>query len=234
MLKHFVVKLSKCNNVKMKAVRKCLSIGSFYPKINIGCSKPLKLLKLGQYSTKPNPMFAVSLSKMENLIGQFSSQKQVSRMQVFAKRQANMLKARRRMWLWNHVTAHYGRERRLVQKHWLKLKWRLSWSLVLIQIHWWRERRSNLARCGIEVETGICDRNCKTLNFGLLKALCPQVCPYVRLKIASSLDGRTAMASGESKWITGTAARQDVQHWRAVSAAVITGIQTVLADDCKT
>jgi diaminohydroxyphosphoribosylaminopyrimidine deaminase/5-amino-6-(5-phosphoribosylamino)uracil reductase len=57
--------------------------------------------------------------------------------------------------------------------------------------------------------------------------------PYVRLKIASSLDGRTAMASDESKWITGTAARQDVQHWRAISAAVITGIQTVLADDCE-
>ena len=57
--------------------------------------------------------------------------------------------------------------------------------------------------------------------------------PYMRLKIASSLDGRTAMASGESKWITGLAARQDVQHWRAISGAVITGIDTVLADDCE-
>ncbi|WP_348398838.1 RibD family protein, partial [Streptococcus pneumoniae] len=47
--------------------------------------------------------------------------------------------------------------------------------------------------------------------------------PYVRLKVASSLDGRTAMATGESKWITGSAARQDVQHWRAISGAVITG-----------
>jgi len=55
--------------------------------------------------------------------------------------------------------------------------------------------------------------------------------PYVRLKIASSLDGRTAMASGESKWITGQQARQDVQHWRAISGAVITGIETILADD---
>src|SRR5690606_23841049 len=51
-------------------------------------------------------------------------------------------------------------------------------------------------------------------------------------KIASSLDGRTAMASGESKWITGPEARQDVQHWRAISGVVITGIETVLADDC--
>ncbi|MGL5144936.1 MAG: bifunctional diaminohydroxyphosphoribosylaminopyrimidine deaminase/5-amino-6-(5-phosphoribosylamino)uracil reductase RibD, partial [Acinetobacter junii] len=89
-----------------------------------------------------------------------------------------------------------------------------------------------LQDAGIEVETGICDEEAKTLNFGFLKAMSTGL-PYVRLKIASSLDGRTAMASGESKWITGTAARQDVQHWRAISAAVITGIQTVLADDCE-
>ncbi len=55
--------------------------------------------------------------------------------------------------------------------------------------------------------------------------------PLVRIKMGSSLDGRTAMASGESQWITGTAARQDVQYWRARSCAVLTGIGTVLADD---
>lgn len=55
--------------------------------------------------------------------------------------------------------------------------------------------------------------------------------PFVRLKIAQSLDGRTAMASGESRWITGPAARADVQYWRARSCAVITGSGTVLADD---
>lgn len=55
--------------------------------------------------------------------------------------------------------------------------------------------------------------------------------PYVRCKMAMSLDGKTAMASGESKWITGVEARQDVQHWRAKSSAIITGIGTILADD---
>ncbi len=55
--------------------------------------------------------------------------------------------------------------------------------------------------------------------------------PLVRLKIAQSLDGRTAMASGESRWITGAAARADVQYWRARSCAVISGSGTVLADD---
>ena len=55
--------------------------------------------------------------------------------------------------------------------------------------------------------------------------------PLVRLKIAASLDGRTAMADGESKWITSPEARADVQHWRARSSAIVTGIGTVLADD---
>lgn len=55
--------------------------------------------------------------------------------------------------------------------------------------------------------------------------------PLVRLKIAASLDGRTAMANGESQWITSDAARADVQHWRARSSAIVTGIGTVLADD---
>lgn len=55
--------------------------------------------------------------------------------------------------------------------------------------------------------------------------------PWVRLKMAASLDGRTAMASGESRWITSSAARADVQHWRARSSAIVTGIGTVLADD---
>jgi len=55
--------------------------------------------------------------------------------------------------------------------------------------------------------------------------------PFVRLKVAVSLDGRTAMASGESQWITGPAARADVQRWRARSCAIVTGSGTVLADD---
>ena len=55
--------------------------------------------------------------------------------------------------------------------------------------------------------------------------------PFVRLKVASSIDARTAMASGESQWITGPAARAEVQYWRARSCAIVTGSATVLADD---
>src|SRR6185436_2697988 len=67
-------------------------------------------------------------------------------------------------------------------------------------------------------------------NAGFLKRMRHGV-PFVRVKVGMSLDGRTALADGKSKWITSEAAREDVQHWRANSAAVLTGIGTVLADD---
>lgn len=68
------------------------------------------------------------------------------------------------------------------------------------------------------------------LNAGYVSRL-QRARPLVRLKVAQSLDGRTAMASGESRWITGPEARADVQYWRARSCAVLTGSGTVLADD---
>jgi diaminohydroxyphosphoribosylaminopyrimidine deaminase/5-amino-6-(5-phosphoribosylamino)uracil reductase len=70
----------------------------------------------------------------------------------------------------------------------------------------------------------------RELNPGYFKQM-EHSLPWVRLKVAGSLDGRAAMASGESKWITSEAARADVQHFRARSSAVVTGIGTVLADD---
>lgn len=81
------------------------------------------------------------------------------------------------------------------------------------------------------IETACVDvPEARALNAGYVKRV-SEGRPLVRLKIAQSLDGRTAMASGESRWITGPAAREDVQYWRARSCAVITGTGTVLADD---
>jgi len=87
-----------------------------------------------------------------------------------------------------------------------------------------------LRAAGIRVEQGLCSEAAEELNVGFFKRMRVGA-PFVRLKLAMSLDGRTALASGESRWITGEAARADVQRWRARSSAVITGIGTVLADD---
>jgi len=87
-----------------------------------------------------------------------------------------------------------------------------------------------LARTGIQVEMGLMQAQAQELNIGFVSRM-TRARPWVRLKAAASLDGKTALNNGVSKWITGPAARSDVQHWRARSCAVLTGVGTVLADD---
>ncbi|MCC7412244.1 MAG: bifunctional diaminohydroxyphosphoribosylaminopyrimidine deaminase/5-amino-6-(5-phosphoribosylamino)uracil reductase RibD [Gammaproteobacteria bacterium] len=89
---------------------------------------------------------------------------------------------------------------------------------------------ARLAAAGIGTACGLLEANAQALNPGFLKRMRTGL-PYVRLKVGASLDGRTAMASGESHWITGAAARRDVHRLRALSGAVLTGVATVLADD---
>jgi diaminohydroxyphosphoribosylaminopyrimidine deaminase/5-amino-6-(5-phosphoribosylamino)uracil reductase len=87
-----------------------------------------------------------------------------------------------------------------------------------------------LRAAGVEVITGVLEADARALNPGFEQRMRGGL-PYVRCKLAASLDGRTALASGESKWITSEDARRDVHRLRARSSAVITGIGTVLADD---
>ncbi|MBU2863891.1 bifunctional diaminohydroxyphosphoribosylaminopyrimidine deaminase/5-amino-6-(5-phosphoribosylamino)uracil reductase RibD [Reinekea forsetii] len=83
---------------------------------------------------------------------------------------------------------------------------------------------------GIEVEVGVLAGEAEAINRGFLKRMRAK-CPFVQVKMASSLDGGTAMANGESQWITGREARQDVQRYRAQACAIVTGVGTVQADD---
>lgn len=87
-----------------------------------------------------------------------------------------------------------------------------------------------LRAAGIAVEIGLMQSEAERLNPGFTRRMRTGR-PFVRSKLAASLDGRTALQNGASRWITGEAARADVQHWRARSSAIVTGIGTVLADD---
>ena len=87
-----------------------------------------------------------------------------------------------------------------------------------------------LRQAGIAVESGLMEAESVDLNIGFMKRMTYGK-PWIRVKLAMSLDGRTALSNGASRWITGEAARADVQHWRARSSAVMTGVGTVLADD---
>ncbi|NVK41832.1 MAG: bifunctional diaminohydroxyphosphoribosylaminopyrimidine deaminase/5-amino-6-(5-phosphoribosylamino)uracil reductase RibD [Oceanospirillaceae bacterium] len=87
-----------------------------------------------------------------------------------------------------------------------------------------------LRDAGIAADSGLLEAEARKLNPGFIKRMETGL-PLVRLKLASSLDGRTAMASGESQWITGAAARADVQRLRARSSAILTGVDSILQDD---
>lgn len=89
-----------------------------------------------------------------------------------------------------------------------------------------------LRSVGIEVDSGVLEAEARELNHGFIKRM-ERGLPYVRAKLAMSLDGRTAMASGESQWITGPAARAEVQRLRARSSVVLTGADTVLMDSAR-
>lgn len=87
-----------------------------------------------------------------------------------------------------------------------------------------------LRAAGIAVSHGLMEAQARELNCGFLSRV-ERGRPWLRVKLAMSLDGRTAVASGDSKWISGEASRRDVQRWRARSGALLTGAGTVLADD---
>ena len=89
---------------------------------------------------------------------------------------------------------------------------------------------AELAEAGIEVETGLLEAPARALNRGFVSRH-ERGRPWVRCKLAATLDGRTATTTGESRWITGEAARADVHRLRAQAGAILTGIGTLLADD---
>ncbi|WP_217522722.1 bifunctional diaminohydroxyphosphoribosylaminopyrimidine deaminase/5-amino-6-(5-phosphoribosylamino)uracil reductase RibD [Vibrio metschnikovii] len=89
-----------------------------------------------------------------------------------------------------------------------------------------------LREAGIEVEVGLLEADAKALNPAFIKRMQTGM-PYVQLKLAASLDGQTALANGESQWITSAQARQDVQVYRAQAGAVLSTSQTVVADNAS-
>ena len=185
----------------------------------------------GQYSTKPNPNVGCVIVKDGQLLGMgYHPKAGQPHAEVFAMREAGEQTQGATAYVTLEPCAHYGRTppcaKGLVEAGVARVVIACPDPNPLVA----GKGVQILKEAGIEVDVGICQAEAHQLNAGFLKAMATGM-PYVRLKVASSLDGRTAMASGESKWITGPAARLDVQHFRAISGVVITGIETILADD---
>ena len=193
--------------------------------------RAIELASQGQYSTKPNPNVGCVIVKDGQIIGEgFHPQAGQPHAEVFALKQAGEQAQGATAYVTLEPCAHYGRTppcaNALVKAGVGHVVMASLDPNPLVA----GKGQAILHAAGIGTTVGVLEAEARALNKGFLQVMAGGR-PYVRLKMAASLDGRTAMASGESKWITGAAARQDVQHWRAIRGAVITGINTVLADD---
>jgi len=194
-------------------------------------ARALRLAERGRFTTRPNPMVGCVIAHDDRVVGEGWHQRTGGpHAEVFALRQAGAEARGATAYVTLEPCAHHGRTP--------------PCALALIEAGVTRVVAAMrdpfpkvdgggftlLLAAGIEVTEGLMAAQARELNLGFLSRV-ERGRPWLRVKLAASLDGRTAMADGTSKWITGDAARQDVQHWRARAGAILTGADTVLADD---
>ncbi|WP_420229842.1 bifunctional diaminohydroxyphosphoribosylaminopyrimidine deaminase/5-amino-6-(5-phosphoribosylamino)uracil reductase RibD [Psychrobacter sp. ER1] len=187
--------------------------------------------KRGLYTTRPNPAVGCVIVQAEQIVGQgFHPKAGEPHAEVFALKDAGTQAAGATAYVTLEPCSHTGRTPPCA----LALVAAKVKRVVIAGLDPNPQVAGRgvklLEQTGIKVTVGVLTEQAEALNRGFLKAMRTKM-PYVRLKIATSLDGRTAMASGESKWITSTAAREDVQKLRAQSGVIITGSETVITDN---
>lgn len=194
-------------------------------------TRAIELAKKGLYTTDPNPRVGCILVKHGQVIGSgYHIQAGEPHAEVYALREAGENALGATAYVTLEPCSHFGRTppcaKALVEA---------GISRVVVGM-----QDPNPSVCGggiallrdagISVDVGVCESLVRLLNRGFIKRFTEGL-PWVRLKIGASIDGRTAMASGESKWITSNESRLDVQKLRAQSSCVLTGINTVLVDN---
>ena len=197
-------------------------------------SRAIELAKKGRFTTRPNPNVGCVIVKDNQIIGEgFHYLAGQPHAEVFALRQAYEHDAKHLQGATAYVTlepcSHHGRTPPCADA---LIKAGISRVVIAVVDPNPKVDGVGIAKlqqAGIEVITGICEQAAYQLNEGFFKVMRGGL-PFVRLKIATSLDGRTAMANGESKWITSDQSREDVQRLRAQAGAIITGSETILQD----
>lgn len=191
----------------------------------------LRLAERAAYTARPNPKVGCVIARDEVVVGEGWHQRTGGpHAEVFALRQAGELARGATAYVTLEPCAHHGRTppcaRALIEAG-------VSQVVAAMRDPFPKVDGGGfvlLREAGIAVAEGLMAAQARELNQGFLSRI-ERGRPWVRVKLAASLDGRTAMADGRSKWITGAAAREDVQHWRARAGAILTGAATVLADD---
>lgn len=191
----------------------------------------LDLAKQGEFTTTPNPSVGCVLVKDGEVVGKgFHAKAGEPHAEVIALREAGENARGATAYVTLEPCSHFGRTppcaKGLVEAGVSKVIAAMCDPNPQVA----GKGLQILSDAGIESAVGLLEENAEQLNKGFLKRMRTGK-PFVQLKLAMSIDGKTAMASGESKWITGAQARADVQQYRAKASAILSTSQTVLADD---
>jgi diaminohydroxyphosphoribosylaminopyrimidine deaminase/5-amino-6-(5-phosphoribosylamino)uracil reductase len=194
-------------------------------------ARALQLAARGRYTAHPNPMVGCVIVSDETVVGEGWHEKAGdAHAEIHALQAAGDRAAGATVYVTLEPCAHHGRTPPCAEALVAAGVGKVIVAMEDPSNHTAGQGLERLRGAGIAVESGLMQDAAETLNRGFLSRV-RRGRPFVRLKIAASLDGATAMQNGESQWITGPAARRDVQKLRAASGAIMTGIGTVLADD---
>ena len=191
----------------------------------------LALARLGRFSTSPNPRVGCVIAHGNQIVGQgFHVKAGEPHAEVHALRQAGEMARGATAYVTLEPCSHYGRTppcaEALIGSGVSRVVAAMTDPNPLVA----GKGLAMLEAAGIRTESGLLETEARELNRGFLSRI-ERGRPFVRIKCAASLDGKTALADGRSYWITGETARADVQTLRAESCAVLTGIGTVLTDN---
>ncbi len=198
---------------------------------SVWMARALQLAERGLYTTSPNPRVGCVLVKGDQVVGEgWHERAGQPHAEVHALREAGEAARGATAYVTLEPCSHHGRTPPCADA---LIAAGVARVVVAVQDpnpQVAGEGIAKLRNAGIIVDCGLMEAAARELNIGFFARM-TRGTPWVRSKTGMSLDGRTALANGVSQWITGPAARRDVQHWRARSCAVLTGAGTVLADD---
>ncbi len=192
--------------------------------------RALELAAKGLYTTTPNPRVGCVLAKQETIVGEGWHEKAgAPHAEVIALERAGTRADGATAYVNLEPCGHHGRTPpcadALISKKTARVVAAMRDPNPAA-----RGGGERLAAAGVGFEHGLMEEEASELNIGFVSRV-TRGRPWVRLKLAATLDGRTALADGRSQWITGPEARRDGHRWRARACAILTGIGTVKADN---
>ncbi|MGB8379242.1 MAG: bifunctional diaminohydroxyphosphoribosylaminopyrimidine deaminase/5-amino-6-(5-phosphoribosylamino)uracil reductase RibD [Rhodanobacteraceae bacterium] len=194
-------------------------------------AQALRLAERGLYTTQPNPRVGCVIARGEHVVGSgWHRRPGEPHAEVFALREAGERSRDATAYVTLEPCAHHGRTPPCADA---MLAAGLARVVVACEDPFPEVAGRGIALLragGVSIAVGLLRDAARELNRGFFSRI-ERARPWVRLKLATSLDGRSALANGESKWITGEAARADAQHWRARSSAILTGSGTARNDN---